>query len=143
MIGTDELFLDWYTAAKEQAVILNRIINYNGFNNNAHVLDCACGIGTQAIGLVALGYQVTASDISDGELIDAKASVEKHGFTIRFEHADFRALSDILEQFDIVIAMDNALPHMLTIEALESALRSIIGKIRKGGIHKDTRLFYH
>ena len=42
---------------------------------------------------------------------------------IRFEHADFRALANIFpEQFDIVIAMDNALPHMLTREELASLL---------------------
>ena len=69
----DKLFLDWYAATKEQAVILNRIFNNYGFSTNAHVLDCACGIGTQTIGLAALGYQMTASDISDEELIEAKS----------------------------------------------------------------------
>ena len=59
----------------------------------------------------------------------------KKGVKIRFEHADFCALSDTFsEQFDIVIAMDNALPHMLTGEALESAVRSISGQVRQGGI---------
>ena len=131
----DKLFLDWHAAAKEQAVILNRIFNNNGFNTDAHVLDCACGIGTQTIGLAALGYQMTASDISDGELVEAKARAESQGVSIQFEHADFRALSDTFsEQFDIVIAMDNALPHMLTSAALESAVRSIIGQIRSGGL---------
>ena len=131
----DKLFLDWHATTKEQAVILNRIFNNNGFNTNAHVLDCACGIGTQAIGLAALGYQVAASDISDGELFEAKARAERQGVTLRFEHADFCTLSDTFsEQFDIVIAMDNALPHMLTSEALELAVRSIIGQIRAGGL---------
>ena len=131
----DKLFLDWHAATKEQAVILERIFNQYGFNTNSRILDCACGIGTQAIGLATLGYQVTASDISDGELTQAKALAEKYSVTLRFEHADFCALSDTFsEQFDIVIAMDNALPHMLTSEALELALRSIIGQIRAGGI---------
>ena len=131
----DKLFLDWHAASKEQAVILHRIFHKYGFNTNARILDCACGIGTQAIGLAALGYQVTASDISDGELIEAKARAERHGVTLRFKHADFCALSDTFsERFDIVIAMDNALPHMLTSEALESAVKSIVGQIRAGGL---------
>ena len=33
-----------------------------------------------------------------------------------------------------MIAMDNALPHMLTGEALETAVKSITGRIRPGGI---------
>lgn len=131
----DKLFLDWQAATREQAGILNRIFAGYGFDKTAKVLDCACGIGTQAIGLAALGYSVTASDISDGELAEAADRAEKNGVMIRFEHADFCTLSDTFsEQFDIVIAMDNALPHMLTGEALESAVRSITGQIRPGGI---------
>ena len=131
----DKLFLDWKASTREQAEILNRLFNSYGFDSTANLLDCACGIGTQAIGLAALGYHVTASDISDGELSEAKARAEKNGVQIRFEHADFCALSDTFsEQFDIVIAMDNALPHMLTGSALEAAVRSITGRIRTGGI---------
>lgn len=131
----DKLFQDWHATTREQAVILNRIFVDNGFGRTAQILDCACGIGTQAIGLAALGYHVTASDISDGELAEAADRAEKNGVKIRFEHADFCALSDTFsEQFDIVIAMDNALPHMLTGEALESAVRSITGQFKPGGI---------
>ena len=131
----DKLFEDWNAATQEQAVILNRIFNNYGFNTNAHILDCACGIGTQAIGLAAVGYHVTASDISDGELAEAVARAKDNDVKIRFEHADFCDLSDTFsEQFDIVIAMDNALPHMLTHDALESAVKSITCQIKSGGI---------
>lgn len=131
----DKLFLDWQTTTHEQAAILDKLISDNGFDKSAKILDCACGIGTQAIGLAALGYTVTASDISDAELAEAKERAEKNGVNILFKRADFRALSDAFsEKFDIVIAMDNALPHMLTSEALELAVRSIIGQIKAGGI---------
>ena len=131
----DKLFLDWQSTTREQAVILNRLFQENGFDASAKVLDCACGIGTQAIGLAALGYSVTASDISDGELAEAAARAASNGVAIRFEHADFCALSDTFsEPFDIVICMDNALPHMLTKSTLESAIRSITGQIADGGM---------
>ena len=131
----DKLFLDWQAATQEHAEILNRIFVENGFDKNARILDCACGIGTQAIGLAGLGYHVTASDISDGELEEARERAGRNHVEIRFEHADFCALSDTFrEQFDIVIAMDNALPHMLTEDALEAAVRSIVGQIKPGGI---------
>ena len=131
----DKLFQDWHAAIHEQALILDKLFADFGFGKTAQILDCACGIGTQAIGLAALGYPMTASDISDGELAEAgKRSAEKN-LRIRFEHADFCALSDTFsEQFDIVIAMDNALPHMTTSESLEAAVRSITGRIRPGGI---------
>ena len=75
----DKLFLDWYATTQEQAVILQKIFSDNGFDKNARILDCACGIGTQAIGVAALGYSVTASDISDGELAEAAERAEKYG----------------------------------------------------------------
>ncbi len=131
----DKLFLDWNATTREQAVILDKIFKGSGFDREANILDCACGIGTQAIGLAALGYQVTASDISDNELVEAKRRAEEQNVKIRFEHADFCALSEVFdEQFEIVIAMDNALPHMLTSESLESAVKSIVGQVRPGGI---------
>ena len=131
----DKLFLDWQSTTHEQAVILDRIFRENGFDRSASVLDCACGIGTQAIGLAALGYAVTASDISDGELAQAKVRAADNHVGIRFEHADFCALSETFaEQFDIVICMDNALPHMLTKEALAAAVGSITAQLAPGGL---------
>ena len=131
----DKLFYDWQYTTLEQAAILNRIFTDNGFDKSAHVLDCACGIGTQSVGLAVLGYDVTASDICDAELEEAKKRADNNKVDIRFEHADFCALSETFtEQFDIVIAMDNALPHMLTAEKLETAVKSITDRVRSGGI---------
>ena len=110
----DKLFLDWQATTEEQAEILQKIFQKFNFDRSAGILDCACGIGTQAIGLAYLGYNVTASDISDVEIAEAKVRATNANVSIRFAHADFCALSDAFaEQFDIVIAMDNALPHML------------------------------
>ena len=131
----DKLFLDWQGATREQAVILDKLFQNHGFERSARVLDCACGIGTQAIGLAALGYQVTASDISEGELAEAKARASKNDVKIRFERADFCALSEVFSQrFDIVIAMDNALPHMRSKSELEAAVQSITNQIAEGGM---------
>ena len=131
----DKLFLDWQAATREQAVILDRIFRAEGFDVSSRILDCACGIGTQAIGLASLGYSVTASDISDGELDQAEKRAEENRVKIRFAHADFRALSDAFsEKFDIVIAMDNALPHMLSHSELEAAVKSIVNQTTEGGI---------
>ena len=131
----DKLFLDWQATTQEQAVILDKIFTANGFDKTVRILDCACGIGTQAIGLAAIGYNVTGSDISDGELAEAKERAAKNNVRIPFVHADFCALSDTFaEQFDIVIAMVNALPHMLTRNDLESAIQSIVNQIQYGGM---------
>lgn len=131
----DKLFLDWQATTREQAEILHKIFERNGFDNTAKVLDCACGIGTQSIGIATLGYHVTASDISDGELVEARKRAKENNVEICFKYADFCALSDtFVEKFDIVIAMDNALPHMLSNSDLEKAIKSIVNQIEKNGI---------
>ena len=90
----DKLFLDWDATTKEQAVILDRLFADFGFDKSAQILDCACGIGTQAIGLAGMGYNVTGSDISDGELAEARERAAKNHVSVSFEHSDFRSLSD-------------------------------------------------
>lgn len=131
----DKLFLDWNATTKEQGILLQSIFRKFNCDDNASVLDCACGIGTQAIGLAALGYNVTASDISDGEIAQARKRAAKANVGIRFANADFRELSGVFsEKFDIVIAMDNALPHMLTSEDLGRAVNSIANQIKENGI---------
>ena len=131
----DKLFLDWQSESAEQAEILDRLFRSHGFDRSAAVLDCACGIGTQAISLAALGYAVTGSDISERELSEARERAAENGVNIRFERADFRALSETFsEKFDIVICMDNALPHMLSADDLKAALESITERLAPGGI---------
>lgn len=131
----DKLFLDWQATTREQALILEKLFADNGFDRSAHILDCACGIGTQAIGLAGLGYDVTGSDISDEELAQARERAARNRVKIRFVHADFCALQEAFpETFDIVIAMDNALPHMLSAENLASAIGSITDRLAAGGL---------
>lgn len=131
----DKLFLDWQATTKEQALILDKIFKSNGYSGQAKILDCACGIGTQAIGLAELGYNVVASDISERELEEARRRADERNVNISFKKADFRALSEAFAQeFDIIIAMDNALPHMLTVSDMERAIESITAKLAPGGM---------
>ena len=131
----DKLFADWQATTKEQAAILDRLFRQAGFDEAARVLDCACGIGTQAIGLAALGYRVTASDISEAELREARARAAQNGVELPVKRADFRRLEEVFgEKFDIVMAMDNALPHMFTREDLEAAVRSMVERLAPGGL---------
>ena len=128
----DKLFEDWHAATKEQALILDTLFRGEGFDSSSRILDCACGIGTQSVGLSGLGYEVTASDFSPGALEEARHRTD---LPIRFCQADFRNLEAVFEEtFDIVMAMDNALPHMLTREDMLTAVKSILGRVRDGGI---------
>ena len=131
----DKFYLDWQEATRTEAAFLQGIFREYGFDGSARILDCACGIGTQAIGLAALGYAVTGSDLSAGELREAEKRAAENGAALTLRQADFRDLASVFsERFDILIAMDNALPHMLTHEDLERAMRSIVGRLRDCGL---------
>ena len=45
------IFADWDQGIAWQASILGPIIEHATGKASPHVLDCACGIGTQALGL--------------------------------------------------------------------------------------------
>ncbi|MBR7142278.1 MAG: class I SAM-dependent methyltransferase [Clostridia bacterium] len=131
----DKLFADWHAATQEQAAMLDRLFADRGLSKNATVLDCACGIGTQCLGLAKLGYAVTASDLSQGALAEARKRAAEKNLSISFQQADFCALSETFSQcFDIVMVMDNALPHMLTPSDLERAVKSMLGQVKQGGL---------
>ncbi|MBQ4133374.1 MAG: class I SAM-dependent methyltransferase [Desulfovibrionaceae bacterium] len=69
------------------------------------------------------------------EIIEAEKRAAENKVKICFRQADFCALSATFgEKFDIIIAMDNALPHMLTDSALGSALKSILNQVTPGGM---------
>ena len=131
----DKLFMDWQTTVLQQAELLQTLFVQNGYDKTADILDCACGIGTQAVGLAKLGFPVTGSDISEKELAEAERRAADNGVSLRLVSADFCALDKMFEEkFDIMICMDNALPHMLTREALQTAVESIIGQLAPGGM---------
>ena len=130
-----KLFDNWNDDVKTQAEMMQKIFNRYGVSKTATVLDCAAGIGTQAIGLSKLNYSVTASDISEKALLKAKTTAKEYGVNVTFKKADFRELSSvILNDFNVVIAMDNALPHALTEDDLKRAVNSIISVIKDDGI---------
>ena len=99
------------------------------------VLDCACGIGTQALGLAALGHRVTGSDLSALALARAREEARRRGLALTFQVADLRALDRLVPgDFDMALAADNALPHLLSADDLGQALRAIAAKLRPGGL---------
>src|SRR5574339_183594 len=86
------IFEDWNASVDRHAGILDDVI-HEYFGDSVHsILDAACGIGTQTIGLAQKGYQLTASDISAGELERARSEAANRKLTIDFHVADMRSL---------------------------------------------------
>ena len=129
------IFEDWNRSIANQGAILGPILEGHTGKDSAYILDCACGIGTQTIGLAQRGHIVVGSDLSRSPVARAAQEATMRGLDITFHLADVRKLSVIPETgFDAVVIADNALPHLLSQSDLEQAVREIAGKLKHSGI---------
>src|SRR5262249_5778575 len=130
----DLIFLDWDASMEQQAGNLAEIIADHWGTEVRTILDVACGIGTQSIGLARKGFAVTASDLSVGAVERAKVEARRRGVEISFSVCDMRvAYEHHGQEFDVVIACDNSIPHLLSDEEIVMALRQMFACIRPGG----------
>jgi SAM-dependent methyltransferase len=128
------IYTDWDASMRRQATVLDSIIKEFWEDSVTTVLDVACGIGTQALGLAQLGYFVTGSDLSGAELEVAKRQAVARGLDLSLSVADMReAYVHHQKQFDLVIACDNAVPHLLTDADVLQAFRQFYLCTRPGG----------
>jgi SAM-dependent methyltransferase len=130
------IFEDWEVSIRRQAAVLGAILEREcGPASTVKVLDCACGIGTQALGLAKLGFQVTASDLSPLAVERTRMEADKRGLSVRAlvaDMLDLAALPD--EEFDAVICMDNALPHLDSEKQVLRAATQMRLKLRPGAL---------
>jgi SAM-dependent methyltransferase len=127
------LFPDWEASRTRQAAQLDALVRAQWGAPGHRVLDIAAGIGTQAIGLAALGYPVVASDLSTGALRRAQSEARKALLRLPACAADFTRLPFRTGSASLVIAVDNALPHLLSDSAILAALRECYRCLGPGG----------
>ena len=128
------LFENWEASINRQAAAIGSILQRECGTAGTTVLDCACGIGTQALGLAKLGLSVTGTDLSAGAIERARSEATARKVKIPFHIADMRNLSEVLgSTFDAVICMDNALPHLRSKVDLTKATGQIRASLRVGG----------
>ena len=129
------MFEDWGASMARQAAALGPILEREcGPADPVRILDCACGIGTQALGLATLGFRVTGSDLSPRAIERLRAEAAERGLSLSLYVADMLQLSDVPEtNFDAVICMDNAMPHPPSDAHLAKAAAQIRSKLRAGG----------
>jgi len=129
------IFENWEVAIQRQAASLSSILELKcGLPKTARILDCACGIGTQALGLAALGFRVSGCDFSTHAVERARLEASRRHLDISFSVANMLDLGCLGEsQFDAVICMDNALPHLESTEQLIQAALQIRKHLRPGG----------
>jgi glycine/sarcosine N-methyltransferase len=128
------IFDDWDKSIERQARILNPLLAAQGCGHPLKILDCACGIGTQALGFASFGHRVVASDLSRAAVRRATREAQIRGLEISFHVSDMTSLKEIADRdFDVVVALDNALPH-LTADQLVCAIKAAGSKLKSNGL---------
>jgi SAM-dependent methyltransferase len=128
------IYPDWEASIHRQAIALDGLIGEHWGQEKLKILDVACGIGTQALGLAGLGHTVTGSDLSQAAIERARVEANQRGLAIDFSIADMRELPARFHgKFDVVIACDNAVPHLLSDAELLRAFEQMFACTRPGG----------
>lgn len=99
------------------------------------ILDCAAGIGTQALLLAEMGYEVTATDVSESALEVLSKEANSKGLAIPNFPCSWNELPRALNQqkYDTVICFENSLAHLLTNADLHFAVKNMAECLRAGG----------
>jgi glycine/sarcosine N-methyltransferase len=105
----------WEEAVVQQGKALDQLIVSSLGAGKFQVLDCSCGIGTQAIGLAMCGHRVHGTDISERAIERARLEANRLGVDVTFDLADFTDLQTIVGRYDVVISCDRFLISSATL----------------------------
>ena len=85
--------------------------------------------------LAARGFRVTARDLSQGAIARLRREAEARGLTIDAAVADMRSVAEsVSDQFDVVVAFDNSIPHLLNDGEIEATFREFRKVLRPSGL---------
>jgi glycine/sarcosine N-methyltransferase len=135
----DRIYPDWRASSGRQANALDAVVAAElGTTDRLRVLDCAAGIGTQLLGLAALGHTAVGTDLSAAALRHARDEHAAQGLSPEgvagLAAADMRRLPFADGSFDVVVCADNSLPHLLTAGDVRAALGEMRRVAVSGGV---------
>jgi SAM-dependent methyltransferase len=123
------IYADWEASVRRQGQALDAQLG----RERAMVLDCSCGIGTQAVGLALRGHRVVGTDLSARAAARAAREGARRSVPLVTAAADMRRLPFADARFDAVVCADNSLPHLLTEPDVRTALTEMRRVLRPGG----------
>lgn len=100
----------------------------------ARILDCSCGIGTLAIPLARLGYQVSGSDASQGMVEQAILAAKNRDLKIPLICCTWADLpGHFTDRFDLVFCVGNSIAHTRNRAEMLQSLAGMRAVLRNGG----------
>lgn len=128
------LYSNWDDAVSRQGYALSNLLAELGVVRGDIVLDAACGIGTQALGLLSQGHRVVASDLSAGAIARFKMELARRALQAEARVDDMRELAGAeAGSATVVMACDNSVPHLLSDAEIARAFASFHRTLKPGG----------
>ncbi|WP_330356209.1 class I SAM-dependent methyltransferase [Streptomyces chartreusis] len=113
--------------------LIQRVLD--DLNPGSSVLDCACGIGLDALALARSGFRVTASDGSKAMINEARKRFRDSGVQVTAVHSEWVDLPTKLQgPFDLVLCTGNSIAHASSKTAMIGSLRSMHSVLRPNGL---------
>jgi len=132
------IFEDWDASMARQGDALAQLIEAELGRvqvDGVRVLDAACGIGTQTLPLAARGFQLSARDLSPAAVVRLQREAQVKQLVIDAAVADMREVaSSVSGAFDVVLAFDNSVAHLLNDNDLRAAFQQFLSVLRPGGV---------
>nr|VFJ93099.1 MAG: Methyltransferase domain-containing protein [Candidatus Kentron sp. H]VFJ93849.1 MAG: Methyltransferase domain-containing protein [Candidatus Kentron sp. H]VFK00512.1 MAG: Methyltransferase domain-containing protein [Candidatus Kentron sp. H] len=107
--------------------------------SDAKVLDCACGIGIQALTLARRGFSVQGTDLSPGMIARARERGREERMTLppgglSFTVSTWEALPRRFHhEFDVAFCVGNAIGHCRNRKDMCLSLSGIYHSLKRGG----------
>ncbi|KAI9028643.1 S-adenosyl-L-methionine-dependent methyltransferase [Hyaloraphidium curvatum] len=139
----DAIFEDFDAASSRQASQLSSIILSQlppgTAPRDVPLLDAACGIGTQLLGLLRLGYPASGADLSPGAVARCAELLAERGVAARELRGacDMRSLRPGMfagAPFKALVCADNCIPHLPADPDILRALRAFLLCLAPGGV---------
>lgn len=105
-------------------------------NGLIRVLDCASGVGIDAVALAAAGYKVAASDISPKMVEATRHRAASKGVEVDVVATPWRRLREHFSEssLDVVLCLGNSFVHCPTTQEKVESLASMRAILRPGGL---------
>ena len=116
----------------EARLLVNSIISITNIKDNSKILDLACGAGRHSIQFAKRGYPVTAVDLSNNLLKNAKINAQNAKVNINFIHADIRDFY-VDERFDLVLNLFTSFGYFETDEDNFKVFQTAYNHLNKNG----------
>ena len=134
-------FVNWEERlSAEMPFIMEQLVTIpTDTDHPLRVLDSACGTGMHAIALAEEGNLVSAADISSEMIKKAQENAQLAHINVDFKPAGFGDLAHSFispdqPKFDALFCLGNSLPHLLSENALQTALDDMAACLRPGGL---------